>query len=578
MKKGLYSIRKLQRIMIFLFLIPILALQLTQSLLSFQELSSEMEENGRSIIYLYQQQMDSDVHRISTTIANYWAQEYSHKRLLYAQSPLDAYKYAFNVLDTYRTLMNVEPTVAAIFLVSGANDIVRGAFTTTHTTYEERLAMRGYVDGLAESWGENSPRRWRPVQLAGRYFLVCDFCTQSAGTVCFIDLDQILSPQASASLTQDTRLLFADESGTPLSAASALRENGVVLRSGEDGAYFSGNCFIVQRYSPVSGIYMVFLETSPVSLKKINRLILVILALSLLVSALVPLPFLMLKRWYLRPMEQMDRDLLRIRSGQMAVRFREDQKVEELQKLSTSFNSMMDQVKDLKIEAYETELKFQYAQLQYLQLQISPHFFLNILKSLYGMAQGRDYRKIQDAILMVSDHVRYIFHDNKDRVALRTELRHVENYINMQRYVTAQPIDFQASAEPGLEGALIPALCLQTFVENSCKYAMLPGQALVLSLELRRLRSDAGDSLDITIRDNGPGLPAALLEEYNRAVSFDYRENHIGILNIRQRLHLLYGDRFGFACRNLAPGTEFELIFPLHFEESQRKTDGRPCI
>lgn len=267
-EKGLYSIRKLQRIMIFLFLIPILALQLTQSLLSFQELSSEMEENGRSIIYLYQQQMDSDVHRISTTIANYWAQEYSHKRLLYAQSPLDAYKYAFNVLDTYRTLMNVEPTVAAIFLVSGANDIVRGAFTTTHTTYEERLAMRGYVDGLAESWGENSPRRWRPVQLAGRYFLVCDFCTQSAGTVCFIDLDQILSPQASASLTQDTRLLFADESGTPLSAASALRENGVVLRSGEDGAYFSGNCFIVQRYSPVSGIYMVFLETSPVSLKK----------------------------------------------------------------------------------------------------------------------------------------------------------------------------------------------------------------------------------------------------------------------------------------------------------------------
>ena len=68
---------------------------------------------------------------------------------------------------------------------------------------------------------------------------------------------------------------------------------------------------------------------------------------------------------------------------------------------------------------------------------------------------------------------------------------------------------------------------------------MLPGQALVLSLELRRLRSDAGDSLDITIRDNGPGLPAALLEEYNRAVSFDYRENHIGILNIRQRLPAL---------------------------------------
>ena len=48
--------------------------------------------------------------------------------------------------------MNVEPTVAAIFLVSGANDIVRGALQRPTTTYEERLAMRGYVDGLAESW------------------------------------------------------------------------------------------------------------------------------------------------------------------------------------------------------------------------------------------------------------------------------------------------------------------------------------------------------------------------------------------------------------------------------------------
>ncbi len=190
------------------------------------------------------------MHRISTTIANYWAQEYSHKRLLYPQSPLDAYKYAFNVLDTYRTLMNVEPTVAAIFLVSGANDIVRGAFTTTHTTYEERLAMRGYVDGLAESWEKTARGAGGPCSSPGGIFLVCDFCTQSAGTVCFIDLDQILSPQASASLTQDTRLLFADESGTPLSAASALRENGVVLRSGEDGAYFPAtalSCSVTRR-------------------------------------------------------------------------------------------------------------------------------------------------------------------------------------------------------------------------------------------------------------------------------------------------------------------------------------------
>lgn len=191
--------------------------------------------------------------------------------------------------------------------------------------------------------------------------------------------------------------------------------------------------------------------------------------------------------------------LQKIRRGQMDVRFQEDQKVEELQHLSTSFNQMMDHVKQMKIAAYEKELQYRYAQLQYLQLQISPHFFLNILKSLYGMAQGRNYEKIQTAILMISDHVRYIFHDNQDMVPLQTELHHVENYMQMQRYITSQSIAFHMEVEPGLEEAQVPALCLQTFVENSCKYATVPGRGLEISLEVRQLPSEGGGRLDAVI-------------------------------------------------------------------------------
>ncbi len=79
---------------------------------------------------------------------------------------------------------------------------------------------------------------------------------------------------------------------------------------------------------------------------------------------------------------------------------------------------------------------------------------------------------------MISDHVRYIFHDNQDMVPLQTELHHVENYIQMQHYITSQSIELHMEIEPGLEGAQVPALCLQTFVENSCKYATVPGRRL----------------------------------------------------------------------------------------------------
>ncbi len=100
---------------------------------------------------------------------------------------------------------------------------------------------------------------------------------------------------------------------------------------------------------------------------------------------------------------------------------------------------------------------------------------------------------------MISDHVRYIFHDNQDMVPLQTELHHVENYMQMQRYITSQSIAFHMEVEPGLEEAQVPALCLQTFVENSCKYATVPGRGLEISLEVRQLPSEEGGRLDAVI-------------------------------------------------------------------------------
>ena len=71
-RKRLYSIKKLQLAMIFLFIVPILTLQLVQNAYSLQEFHSEMEQNGEGTIYLYQRQLESDIGRIETSISGYW--------------------------------------------------------------------------------------------------------------------------------------------------------------------------------------------------------------------------------------------------------------------------------------------------------------------------------------------------------------------------------------------------------------------------------------------------------------------------------------------------------------------------
>lgn len=57
----------------------------------------------------------------------------------------------------------------------------------------------------------------------------------------------------------------------------------------------------------------------------------------------------------------------------------------------------------------------------------------------------------------------------------------------------------RAAQESGQEEAQVPALCLQTFVENSCKYATVPGRGLEISLEVRQLPSEEGGRLDAVI-------------------------------------------------------------------------------
>ena len=210
-RKRLYSIKKLQLAMIFLFIVPILTLQLVQNAYSLQEFHSEMEQNGEGTIYLYQRQLESDIGRIETSISGYWAQDYSHGRLLYRQSELNAYRYSYDVITEYKALMSSEPTIAAMLILSNENRILKGTFAEATTTYEERTAMWEYGAGLLKQWEEDFPKSWFPLSMGGRCFLVRFFGNRSARTLCFIDLDQTVKPQDAPHFPEDSLVQKADQ-------------------------------------------------------------------------------------------------------------------------------------------------------------------------------------------------------------------------------------------------------------------------------------------------------------------------------------------------------------------------------
>lgn len=54
----------------------------------------------------------------------------------------------------------------------------------------------------------------------------------------------------------------------------------------------------------------------------------------------------------------------------------------ELEQANSQFKNLMRQIKKLKIDIYEKELEKQKTMMNYLQLQIRPHFFLNCLNTI----------------------------------------------------------------------------------------------------------------------------------------------------------------------------------------------------
>ena len=94
----------------------------------------------------------------------------------------------------------------------------------------------------------------------------------------------------------------------------------------------------------------------------------------------------------------------KVGNGNLSLRVNDNYDLLELQRFGQTFNEMLTKINDLKLEAYEKKLDLKQAQLQYLQLQIRPHFYLNCLKSLYGMAEKKQYGEIQESILALSEY------------------------------------------------------------------------------------------------------------------------------------------------------------------------------
>ena len=200
------------------------------------------------------------------------------------------------------------------------------------------------------------------------------------------------------------------------------------------------------------------------------------------------------------------------------------------------------EVRAKELNAVQLETRLVEARLHTLQRQMQPHFLFNTLNTISALMH-RDVDAADEMIARLSDLLRMSLQRvGVQEVPLKEELDFLSKYLEIEqtRFRDRLTVVFDVQAET--LHALVPNLLLQPLVENAIKHGIgprpTPGQIAV------RARIN-GAMLELDVQDNGVGLSAARLTDFNRGV---------GLSNTRSRLDHLYGSLHRFEFRQPAEG------------------------
>jgi two-component system LytT family sensor kinase len=174
------------------------------------------------------------------------------------------------------------------------------------------------------------------------------------------------------------------------------------------------------------------------------------------------------------------------------------------------------------------------ARLDALRTQLHPHFLFNALNAISAHVE-RDPQIARWMLDRLGSLLRMSLEHAREReMPLERELTFIACYIDLQKVRFDDRITLATDVAPDVLSALVPSLILQPLVENAVRHGLTTGTAPG-RIDIRASRN--ADLLVLTVKDDGPGLPA----DWNAEEGFG-----VGLSNTRERLERLYGGQQQF--------------------------------
>lgn len=186
-------------------------------------------------------------------------------------------------------------------------------------------------------------------------------------------------------------------------------------------------------------------------------------------------------------------------------------------------------------------------QLQYLRYQINPHFLMNTLNNIHALVDI-DAEKAKESIIGLSKIMRFVLYEGaRQTVPLTSELAFTSQYVELMRMRVSQKVTINVDIPDDVpSGAQIPPLVLITFVENAFKHGVSYQHNSFIKIYAG---TDDGKLLFTCSNSKSP-------KEQDS-------QGGVGLKNVRQRLDLIYGDRYSLSIKEDAETYNIKLTLPL---------------
>ena len=219
------------------------------------------------------------------------------------------------------------------------------------------------------------------------------------------------------------------------------------------------------------------------------------------------------------------------------------------------------------------DLNKRQAQYLALQNQINPHFLYNTLESIRGEALIAGLDGVADMTEALAKFFRYTITKVENLVSVEEELDNCETYFGIQKYRFGDRLNLHIEYDPKeyekIMNCRIPKLTLQPILENS----IIHGTELKIGAGNLYIRfACTQDRLIICISDDGVGMDEETLAALNRKLgrgndsfsSPDEKKGGIALVNVNNRIHLIFGDEYGMHIYSVQQrGTDVEITIPI---------------